>query len=122
MGRSASSASADTASGLREGDRSSIWTIPYGIYQENGSAGGALRRRGGDPLVVVDHLGDHEAEPLLGERGVEMGVLGEGTQALHLLPLPVGISRRQAVRRLELAHALSELEPLGEQVGERGVD
>ena len=78
--------------------------------------------RRGDALVVVDHLGDDEVEPLLGERGVELRVFGERAQPRDLVRSRSGSDGRQAVLGLQHADLLGELEALGEQVHERGVD
>ena len=41
----------------------------------------------GDPLVVVDDLGDHEVEELLRERRVQPGLVGEVAQVARLRAL-----------------------------------
>src|SRR5690554_4518080 len=70
----------------------------------------------GDPLVVVDDLGDDEVQELLRELRVEVRLDGERSEAgdLHLLPLRVGW--REPRGGLHPAHLLGELEPLGENV------
>lgn len=76
----------------------------------------------GDPFVMVDHLGDDEGEELLRELGIEVGFLGEPPQSGDLPGLPGFVGRGQSVVGLELAHGLGELEPLGQQMDEGGVD
>ncbi len=66
-------------------------------------------------MVADDFLHD-EVEELLREFGIEIGADGEAAQARDLALLARRIGRRQAVLRLELAHALRALEPLGQQV------
>ena len=75
-----------------------------------GAAG--LRPRG------ADHLGDHEAEELLGELGVHSASFGQRPEAGDLLGLAYGVRRRQPVRGLELTDLLGDLEPLGQQVNQ----
>ena len=72
--------------------------------------------------MVADHLGDDEGDELLGELGVEPGLVGQPAQPGDLALLALGVGRREAGRGLELAHPLGRLEPLGEQVDQRGVD
>ena len=72
--------------------------------------------------MVADDFADDEREELLGELRVEVGVERQLTQPGDLLLFPVWISRREVVLGLESAHPLRVLEPLGEQVNERGID
>ena len=51
-----------------------------------------------------------------------MGLFGERSQPRDLHSLPLRIRWRQSGCRLEPPHLLSELEPLGQQVHERGID
>ena len=44
---------------------------------------GGRDRPGGELLVVVDDLGDHEVEPLLGESRVQLRLLGESAEPLR---------------------------------------
>ena len=76
----------------------------------------------GDALVVEDDLVDDEAQELLGERRVEPGLHGEGTQPGDLLLLSLGVGGRQAGLGLVAADGLGDLEPLGQQVHEGRVD
>lgn len=75
-----------------------------------------------DPLMVVDHLGDDETEELLREDRVEAGCLRQRSQSRHLLRLAIRVGGRQAGSRLVATDVLGDLEPLREQMDERGVD
>ena len=72
--------------------------------------------------MVVDDLGDDEAEPLLGEGRIEVGLLGEGPQARDLGALAIGIRGREPGRRLQSPDLLGELESFGEQMHEGRID
>ena len=76
----------------------------------------------GDPLMVVDHLGDDETEKLLREHRIEAGCLRQSAKSCHLLRLAVGISGRQPGRGLVAADVLGDLEPFREQMDESGID
>lgn len=76
----------------------------------------------GDALVVVDHLGNDETEEFLGERRVEPRLLGEGAQPSDLDRFTVRVGRWQFGVFLVAPNGLGDLEPLGEQVYERGID
>ena len=82
----------------------------------------AVGRATRDLLVVLNHLGDDEVEPFLGKGGIEVCPLGQGAQALRLPTFALGIRRRKPVSRLQPAHLLSELEPLGKQVNQSCID
>ena len=56
-----------------------------------------LTRAARDFDVVLDHLFDHEVEPLLGERWVEVSVNGERAQAFNLSRFASRVARRQVV-------------------------
>src|SRR5690606_17015885 len=73
-------------------------------------------------LVVMNHLSHDEAEPLLGELGVEVGLFRELMQAGDLALLAGGVARGQVVLGFEGAHLLRAAEALGEHVHERSVD
>lgn len=60
--------------------------------------------------MVVDDLGDDEAEELLGEGRVEVSLLGESPQPRDLTCLALQVRRRETVRGLEYADLLRELE------------
>lgn len=72
--------------------------------------------------MVVDNLGDHEVEPLLGERGIQMAINGERPQPgdLHFLSFRIG--RRKSTPGFHSAHLLSEPESLSKEVNERCID
>ncbi len=72
--------------------------------------------------MVADHLAHDEAEERLGERRVEPGLDREGAQPGDLLVLARRVGRRQPDGGLVPAHRLGDLEPLGKQVDQRGVD
>lgn len=76
----------------------------------------------GDPLMVMDDLGDDEPEELLGEDGVEPCLLGERSKSRHLAFLACRVGGRQAGGCLVPPDVLGDLEALGEEVDERGVD
>ena len=76
----------------------------------------------GDALMMMDHLGHDEAQELLGEDRVESGLLGERPQPRDLSVLALGIGGRQPDRSLVTADVLGDLEPLGEQVDQGGID
>ncbi len=46
--------------------------------------------------MVADHLVDHEADELLAELGVELGLDRQRAQALDLARLAAGVAGRQA--------------------------
>ena len=76
-----------------------------------------------DALVVVDDFGDDEPQELLGEDRVEARLLGERRGAGRSGSRSrLGIGRRQLDGGLVAADRLGDLEALGEQVDERGVD
>ena len=75
-----------------------------------------------DLLVVLDDLGDDEGEELLGEDRVQAGLLSQGPQTRHLLPLAPGVGRRQIESGLEQAHLLSAAEALSQEMDEGGVE
>ena len=76
----------------------------------------------GDPLVVADHLGDDEAEELLGENRVEPGVRPPLCQAAALLLHTLRIRRRHRVHGFESADLLRAAETLRKNVDEGGVE
>src|SRR5690606_25067697 len=76
----------------------------------------------GRPLVVADHFLDHEADELLAELGIELGVDRQRAQALDLARLASGIARFEPGLRLVLADRLGDAESLGEHVDQRGID
>ena len=71
---------------------------------------------------MLDDLGDDEGEELLGEDRVQAGILGQGPQTRHLLPLAPGVGRRQIQPSLEQAHLLSAAKALGQEMDEGGVE
>ncbi len=72
--------------------------------------------------MVADHLVDDEAQEFLAEFGIELGVFGEAAQAGDLALLATRIGGGQPAGRLVPADRLGHLEPLGEQMDERGID
>ena len=72
--------------------------------------------------MVLDDLGDDEGEELLGEDRVQAGLLGQGPQTRHLLPLAPGVGWRQVQLGLEKAHLLSAAESFGKEMDEGGVE
>src|SRR4051812_43772248 len=76
----------------------------------------------GDLLVVADDLGNDEVEELLGEGGVEFGVLGELAQPFDLAGFARGVGRGQRVLGLEVADLLGAFEAFGEHMDDGGVD
>src|SRR5450830_1015513 len=85
-------------------------------------SGAGDRRTVGEGLVVTDDLFDDEGQELLGEHRVEVRLVGEATQPRDLLRLSPQVRRRQPSYGLEHADLLRCLEPLRQQVHERGVD
>src|SRR5690349_24605223 len=75
-----------------------------------------------DRLVMADHFLHDEVEELLRKIRVEFGIVGQDPKPRDLLSLAPRIGRRQAMRRLELAHRLRAFEPLRQQMDERGID
>lgn len=73
-------------------------------------------------FVPTDDLGDDERQELLRELGIQVGLLGELSQPGDLPGLPGLVGRRQTVVGLEFADALCELEALGEEMDEGGID
>ena len=73
-------------------------------------------------LVMVDDFGHDEAQELLREHRIETRLDGQRPQPRHLLLLAHRVGGRQPDRGLVAADLLGDLEPLGEQVDERGVD
>ncbi len=72
--------------------------------------------------MVADHFIDDEAQELLGEVRVELGLLCKPPQPRNLLGFALRICWRQPGGCLEGADLLGDLEPLGEQVNEGRVD
>ncbi len=72
--------------------------------------------------MVADHLVDDEAQELLGEVRVELGLLREPPQPRNLRSLPLRVGRGQAGGRLVGPDLLGHLEPLGEHVDKGGID
>lgn len=87
----------------------------------DGSADSALAGLG-DPLVVMDDLGDDEREELLGELGIEVRLLGQTAQTGDLSGLTGLVGGREPMVGLELPDGLGEFESLREEVDEGGVD
>jgi phosphoglycerate dehydrogenase-like enzyme len=71
---------------------------------------------------MVDDFGDDEAQELLREHRVEAGLDGERPQPRNLLLLADRVGGWQTDLRLVATDLLRDLEPLGEQVDEGGVD
>ena len=72
--------------------------------------------------MPTDDLGDDERQELLRELGIQVGLLGELSQPGDLPGLPGLVGRRQTVVGLEFTDALCELEALGEEMDEGGID
>ena len=72
--------------------------------------------------MVADHLVDYEAQELLAEIGVEIGIAGQRAQPGDLLHLAHRVGGGQAVLGLVATDRLGHLEPLGEHEDQRGVD
>ena len=73
-------------------------------------------------LVVADHLVDDEAQELLAELRVEIGLFRQRPQPRDLSEFAIGIGGRQGCARLVLADRLRDPEPFGQHVDDRGVD
>ena len=71
--------------------------------------------------MVTDDLLHHEVEELLGEVGVQPGVLGQLAQAGDLGLLPGRIRRRQVMSRLINPHSLRTLEAFRQQMDQCGI-
>ena len=71
---------------------------------------------------MVDDLGDDEAQELLREHRIETRLDRQRPQTCHLLLLAGRIGSRQTDLRLVAADVLCDLESLGEQMDEGGVD
>ncbi len=76
----------------------------------------------GDPLMVVDHLGNDEPQELLGEHRVEPSLLGQRAQPFDLALLTLEIGGRQPDRGLVPTDLLGDLEAFGQQVHQGSVD
>jgi hypothetical protein len=74
------------------------------------------------PLVVPDDFGDDEVQELARELGIEVGLLGQPLEPGDLHRLARGVRWRQAVLRLQDAHGLGVLEPLGQREDEDRVE
>lgn len=72
--------------------------------------------------MPADDLGDDEREELLCELRIEMGLLGEFSESGDLPGFPRLVGRGQTVVGFEFTDALGELEALGEEVNEGGID
>ena len=72
--------------------------------------------------MVADHLVDDEAQELLGEFGVEIGLRRKLAQPLDLALLAPRIGGGKPRLGLVAPDRLGDLKPLGEQEDERGVD
>ena len=71
--------------------------------------------------MVADDFLDHEVEKLLGEVGVQLGLLGKGAQAGNLGLLPGRIRRWQVMSRLINPHSLRTLEAFRQQMDQCGI-
>ena len=70
----------------------------------------------------MDDLGHDETQKLLGEDRIETGLDGQRPQPRDLLFLARRVGWRQADLSLVTAHVLGDLEALGQEMDERGVD
>lgn len=73
-------------------------------------------------MMMANDLVDDEADELLTEIGIELGLFGKAAQPRDLPLLARGVGRGQVVRGLVGAHRLGDAEPLGQHVDQRGVD
>ena len=73
-------------------------------------------------LVVADDFAHDKGEEFFGKIGIKFCGFGKRPKPCDLLELARGIGGRQALRRLELAYRLGELEALGQQMHQRRVD
>ncbi len=71
---------------------------------------------------MADHFLDDEAQELLGELGIELGICRQLPQPGDLPLLAARIGGGQAVLGLVGADRLGDAEALGEDVDQRGVD
>ena len=71
---------------------------------------------------MADHFIDDEAQELLAELGIEIGLLGQPAEPSDLRLLPAGIGSGQAAHRLVAADRLGDLEAFGEQEHQGRVD
>lgn len=72
--------------------------------------------------MVADHLVDDEAQELLGEFGVEIGLFRQLPQPRDLAGLAVRIGGGEGRLGLVFAHGLGNPEPLGEHMDQRRID
>ena len=117
-----------TVASSSEGTRFTVRIAGDAADLAQGPSGTAARTEGYSPessamrSVMVDDLGHDEVEELLGEVGVEVRLLSQPAQPLDLTGLALEICRGKSIGSLELADALGELEPLRQQVYQRGID
>lgn len=72
--------------------------------------------------MMPDHFINDEAQKLLGEIGIELGVLGEFAEAIDLPLLAAGIGGGKVVSGFVPANRLRHLEPFGEHENKRSID
>ena len=72
--------------------------------------------------VVTNHLRNDEVQELLGELGVQAGLLRHSAQTGNLGFLAAGVARRQIVLSLEQTHALRGLKTLRQNVHEGRIE
>src|SRR5215470_20116403 len=75
-----------------------------------------------DSFVMSDDFGHDEREKLLGKVRIELCHLRQRSQPVDLVGLASRIGGRKPAARLEFADGLGALEPLREEVNERGID
>ena len=72
--------------------------------------------------MMPDHFIDDEAKKLLGEIGIELGVLSEFAEAIDLPLLAVRIGGGKAMLGFVPANRLRHLEPFGKHEHQRSID
>ena len=75
-----------------------------------------------DALMMMDDFRHDEPQELLAEHRIEARLLRQRTQPGHLLALAGRVGGGQADGGLVAADVLGDLEPLGQEVDQRGVD
>lgn len=75
-----------------------------------------------DARVMLNDLGDHKVEPLLGKLRIKRCLIGERAQPGNLSGLALGVRRRHLVFGFQPADLLSAAKSLGEHVHQRSVN
>ena len=72
--------------------------------------------------MMMNHFGDNEAQELFGKHRIKASFECQSPKTGDLAVFTSSIGGRQASLHFVQAHGLSDLEPLGQQVDQGGID